>query len=62
MSEYLINKINSLINIFILITNLSNLNKQKLTDITFIKIINMILKYTTSKRKYKKNLKEFVLY
>ena len=49
MPEYLINEINSLINIYIPIESLSDLNK-KLTDETFINIIDMILKYTASNR------------
>ena len=43
MIEYLINKINTLIiNNYILIESLSDLNKQQLTDEPFINIIDMI--------------------
>ena len=45
MPEYLINKINNFIHNYIPIKRISNLNKHKLTDETFIKIIEMILKY-----------------
>ena len=45
MPEYLINKINNFIHENISIESLSDLNKQKLTDETFIKIIDMIPKY-----------------
>ena len=45
MPEYLINKINNSIHEYITIERLSDLNKQKLTDETFIKIIDMIPKY-----------------
>ena len=45
MPEYLINKINNFIHEYIPIESLSDLNKQKLTDETFFKIIDMIPKY-----------------
>ena len=45
MPEYLINEINNFIHEYIPIESLSDLNKQKLTDETFIKIIDMIPKY-----------------
>ena len=45
MPEYLINEINNFIHDYILIESLSDLNKQKLTDKTFSKIIDMIPKY-----------------
>ena len=45
MPEYLINEINNYIHEYIPIKSLSDLNKQKLTDETFIKIIDMIPKY-----------------
>ena len=55
MPEYVISEINSLINIDTPIESLSNLNKQKLTDETFIIIINMIPKYKASNHeKWKK--------
>ena len=45
MPEYLINEINNFIHEYIPIESLSDLNEQKLTDETFIKIIDMIPKY-----------------
>ena len=48
MPEYLINEINNYIHEYIPIESLSDLNKQKLTDETFIKIIDMIPKYKAS--------------
>ena len=45
MLEYLINEINNYIHEYTPIESLSDLNKQKLTDETFIKIIYMIQKY-----------------
>ena len=51
MPEYLINKINNFIHNYIPIKSLSDLNKQKLRDETFIKIIDMIRKYKASNYK-----------
>ena len=51
MPEYLINEINNFINKYISIESLSDLNKQKLTDETFIKIIHMIPKYKANNYK-----------
>ena len=50
MPEYLINEINNYIHEYIPIESLSNLNKRKLTDNTFIKIIDMIPKYIANNR------------
>ena len=51
MPEYLINEINNFIHDYIPIESLSDLNKQKLTDETFIKIIDMIPKYKANNYK-----------
>ena len=45
MPEYLIHEINNFIHKYIPIESLSDLNKQKLTNETFIIIIDMIPKY-----------------
>ena len=56
--EYLINEINNFIHEYISIESLSDLNKQKLTDETFIKIIDIIPKY---KAKNYKSWTQFVI-
>ena len=50
MPEYLMNEINNFIHEYILIESLLDLNKQKLADETFIKIIDMIPKYKANNR------------
>ena len=51
MPEYLINEINYCLHEYIPIECLSDLNKQKLTNETFILIIDMIPKYKVSNYK-----------
>ena len=48
LPEYLINEINNFIHDYIPIESFSDLNKQKLTNETFIKIIDLIPKYKAS--------------
>ena len=51
MFEYLINEINNFIHEYISIESLSDLNKQKLTDETFIKNLDIISKYKVNNYK-----------
>ena len=62
MPEYLIDEINNFINEYIPIESLLDLNKQKLTDETFIIIIDMIPNTKLKIIKHGLNLEEFVLY